>query len=189
MNTDAIASAAEKASSRNAGWPATCRQLRARAAGCTGVRFSGGWVSGNSSDVSSTSAAPSTTSMPNTLRQPSATCTQPPMMGATAGAMREHQHHAAHQALRVGAVEGIAHHGARHGGPDARRHALQHAADQQRAEGGRQEAADGADGVEHQAADHHLAASQRIGQRTVHQRKAGKGQQVGSDDLLHLPGC
>jgi hypothetical protein len=90
------------------------------------------------------------------------------------------------QALRIVAVEGVTHHRARHRGPDARRSSLQHATCQQRTECGSNETADGSDGVEHQTADHHLAPAQRVRQRPVHQRKAGKRQQVGGDDLLHL---
>ena len=100
---------------------------------------------------------------------------------------RKHEHGAAHQPLRIGAFEQVAHHGARHGWTDAGGQPLQHPAEQQGAEGGREEATDGADGVEHQTADHDAATAQRIGQRPMHQREEREGQQVGGDDLLHLP--
>ena len=69
---------------------------------------------------------------PNTLRQPSSTWIQPPITGASAGAMPKIIVIGAHQPLRLRPFVQIAHDRAAHGHADARAHALQRAEHEQR---------------------------------------------------------
>src|SRR4030095_14149189 len=76
--------AAASASIRNSGWRSTVADVDTRLRALNGMRACGGCVSGSFHHDANEKITPQITMTANTARQPKATCTQPPMMGATA---------------------------------------------------------------------------------------------------------
>ena len=95
----------------------------------------------------------------------------------------------AHDALRFGRAEDVAHDGARDHDARASGKALQGAADDELLHIGRQGAADGCEGEDDQAAKHDGAAAQAVGKRAVKEVHEREAEQIGREGLLHLRGA
>ena len=78
--------AAASASIRNSRCDSTVHEVATRLRALNGMRAAGGCVSGSLHHEALAKMIPQITMTANTARQPNATCTQPPMMGAMAGA-------------------------------------------------------------------------------------------------------
>ena len=90
---------------------------------------------------------------------------------------------------RIGRLEEVSDDRARDHQAAAGRHALQRAKGHQRADGGTHGAADGSQREDRHRCQHHRAAAETVGQRTVEQVHHGKAEEIRRQRLLHLHRC